>query len=163
MQHHNQANAKRSEAVKPRISPSRKRAERRHKEAIYDNLFYNELPQNGLVLNLEPPDQNLYVNSNPQSVTPTIKVEKCPDQRIENGKNQDHRISPKKLGHPPPPAAYQDPSSPMSRYRNSVNIFERENNRMDLKVEDSKSESDTINPDLLSPLSITSFVGKLFK
>ena len=74
-----------------------------------------------------------------------------------------------KLGHPPPPAAYQDPSSPMTKHRQSISIFEMENNnnnnRIALKLEPLKSPSESLSPGILSPVSavsINSFNGNLY-
>lgn len=60
-----------------------------------------------------------------------------------------------KLGHPPPPAAYQDPSSPVSKHRQSILEVEN-NNRIILKVEPIKSPCDSLSPGLLSPVSAVS-------
>ncbi|XP_023246874.1 uncharacterized protein LOC106636222 [Copidosoma floridanum] len=91
---------------------------------------------------------------------PSIKVERCQDERLENGKlgrSEDAG----KLGHPPPPAAYQDPRSPTpTKHRQSASILDVANNngigKLVLKVEPLKSPSESLSPALLSPVSAVS-------
>ncbi|KAJ8688273.1 hypothetical protein QAD02_024068 [Eretmocerus hayati] len=153
----NQPNTAGSNGTKRRSQERRKATNNEH---TYETIAPQPKMRNGDCNGTTetPRHRSKHKNSSRPRSAPSIKVERCLDANGSTEvKPKHHPCSPGKLGHPPPPAAYQDPSSPVAKHRHSSGLFEmKSKNKIILTLDQLKSPTELLSPALLSPVSAVS-------